>query len=116
MNIDPRSLVMGIFIGAGFILTLHSIILLLRPWRHAFFADAPVPMPQIIGMRLRGNPALLLVDAYILLRKTDVNVQIGYVEVVYIDNKNAIDSPEKLAELVKRYLKENENSSTSASS
>ena len=109
MNIDPRSLVTGIIIGVGFMLILHFIILLLRPWRHAFFSGASVPLPQIIGMRLRGNPPLLLIDAYILLRKEDIDVQIGYVEVVYIENKNGTDSPEKLAELVKRYLKENQN-------
>lgn len=100
---------MGIFIGVGIMLILQFVVLLLRPWQHAFFSGASVPLPQIIGMRLRGNPPILLIDAYILLRKADVNVQIGYVEVVYIENKNGIDSPEKLAELVKRYLKENQN-------
>ena len=100
---------MGIIIGVGFMLILHFIILLLRPWRHAHFSNAPVPLPQIIGMRLRGNPPLLLIEAYIILKKADVNVQIGYVEVVYIENKNGINTPEKLAELVNKYLEKNKN-------
>lgn len=104
MNIDSRSLVMGIIIGVGTMLIVHFIVLLLRPWRHAFFSGVQVSLVQILGMRLRGNPPQLLVDAYIMLIKANVKVQIAYVEVVYIENKNRSDTPEQLAEMVKIYL------------
>ena len=86
-------------------LILYFVVLILRPWRHAYFSNAYVPIAQILGMRLRGNPPDFLIDAYIILKKSDVAAPIGYVEVIYINNKNRVTTPVELAELVKENLK-----------
>jgi uncharacterized protein YqfA (UPF0365 family) len=75
---------------------------LARPWLRAFLHGAPVPLMQITAMRLRGNRPMLLIDAYIALRRSGVPVTIGHVEQYYIDARNRVFTSEDLVELVKQ--------------
>ena len=109
MNIDQPSFILGVFVGAGLILTFHFIMFILTPWRKALTSGAPVPLLCIVGMRLRGNPPMLLIDAYIKLRKMGVDVSIAIVEVVYITNKGKARTPDILATLVMEQLEKNKN-------
>ena len=77
----------------------------LRPWLRALFHGAPVSILHIVGMRLRGNPPRLLIDAYIALRRADLEVTIGDVENAYIDGRNRILTSDDLVELVKKGAK-----------
>ena len=76
--------------------------LFILPWLRAFMTDADVPLTQIIGMRLRGNPPVLLIDAYIVLKRQNVSATIVDVEEVYIDSRTRVSSSSDLVELVKR--------------
>ena len=53
-------------------------------------------------MRLRGNPPMLLVDAYIALKRSGMSATIYDVENVYIDNRNHILTSDELVELVRQ--------------
>jgi hypothetical protein len=53
-------------------------------------------------MRLRGNPPMLLIDAYISLRRAGIPTTIVAVEETYIDNKNRVSTSDDLVELVKQ--------------
>ena len=77
-------------------------LLLVRPWLKSFMYGTPVPMFNILAMRLRGNPPNLLIDAYIALRRAGEQFTIADVENAYIDNKNRIASSDELVALMKR--------------
>ncbi len=57
----------------------------------------------IVGMRLRGNPPMLLIDAFIKLRKIPVDTSIQEVEVVYIRNKTQASTSDALVKLVQEH-------------
>ena len=103
--IDPRSLLIGVAAGAGAVLIIQVVLFLLRPWVKAFFSSCPVSLLTILGMRFRGNPPGLLIEAYIVLAKSGVNAPLDVVEVVYIANKTKARSPDDLVTLVKEQPK-----------
>ena len=74
----------GLAIGAAGTLVLITWLVINRSWRHARFAGARIPWPVILGMRLRGTPATLIVDAYVSLIKRGRTVAVGLVEAVYL--------------------------------
>jgi uncharacterized protein YqfA (UPF0365 family) len=102
--IDPRSLLIGVAAGAAAVLVLQAFLFLVRPWFKAFFSGCPVPLLTILGMRLRGNPAGLLIEAYIVLVKSGVAARLDVVEVVYIANKSKARTLDALVALVKEEL------------
>ena len=109
MNIDQQSFIIGAIAGAGVIALLQLVMFILKPWRHAFFSGAPVPLLGIVGMRLRGNPPMLLIDAFIKLRKIPVDTSIQEVEVVFIQNKVRASTPDALVRLVQEYREKHKN-------
>jgi uncharacterized protein YqfA (UPF0365 family) len=72
-----------------------------RPWMKAAARGAPVSFFSIVGMRLRGNPVSLILDAYIALKRAGVEASIAGVEGVYMDNKTRIRTHDDLVALVK---------------
>jgi uncharacterized protein YqfA (UPF0365 family) len=111
---DDRSFKLGVAVGVAVVLLLQFILLVFKPWRRAFFSGAAVPLANIVGMRLRGNPPMLLVDAFILLRKHEVDVSIDMVEVVYVTNRTRASSPEALMQLVQEKKQTNDRQHASA--
>src|SRR5688500_15427876 len=88
---------------AGLIILLFGFVFLLllaRPWIRAAASGCPVSLLSILGMRLRGSPPSLVVDAYIALRRSGVNATIADVEGVYIDKRTRVRSRDDLVALV----------------
>ncbi len=77
----------------------------LKLWVRAFTSGVPINLARIIGMKLRGNPAQLLIDAYVLLSKEGVATSLDETEYLYIRNRNRIRLPEELVRLVKEQKK-----------
>ena len=104
MNDMPEDfLIVAVAILAVFALILFTVLLLLvRPWLRAALNAVPVSLLHIVAMRLRGNPPMLLVDAYIALNRAGRSVTISDVEKVYIDNRNWVSTSNDLAELVQQ--------------
>ncbi len=90
---------------AGIATSLVFLILffLLRPWLHALFSGAAIPLARIIGMRLRGNPPKLLIDAYVTMIHAGETTSINDVESVYIANKSQAVDTDSLVRLVREY-------------
>ncbi|MGI9456706.1 MAG: flotillin-like FloA family protein [Aeoliella sp.] len=86
----------------GLLFVLVIFAMLVRPWLRAVLHRAPVLLPQILAMRLRGNPPLLLIDAYITLRRAGISTTIDEVENVYIDSSTRVSTSDNLVELVKQ--------------
>jgi uncharacterized protein YqfA (UPF0365 family) len=75
---------LGLVIGIGGTLLLVVWLVVNRSWRHATFAGAPLPWPAILGMRLRGTPPALIVDAYVALVKRGKSPDWGIIEATYL--------------------------------
>lgn len=84
-------------------LAMFAVFLLFfRVWIRAFLHGYPVMIVTLIGMRLRGSPPGLLVDAYITLRRTGMDITIRDVENTYIDARPRAQTGDELVEIVKK--------------
>jgi uncharacterized protein YqfA (UPF0365 family) len=92
----------GLITGPILTATLVIALVVARGWRHAVFSDVSVGWPAIIGMRLRGTPPALIIDAFVALRKRDREVPLTMVEVAYLAHRRAGLQPVELAALVER--------------
>ena len=99
---DPFSFLIGFVAGIVVMVIFLTVMLLFRPWLHAFCSGAPIPMPVIIGMRLRGNPPKLIIDAYITMIHSGETIKIMEVESTYIAHKNQITDSNSLVQLVRK--------------
>lgn len=108
MNTEQLTFEQGIMVGAGGVFALLLLLLVFRPWIKAALSACPVGLMNIVGIRLRGNPVNLLIDAHIILCKSGHDIHMGIVECAYINNRRKIKTPEDLAEMtVKIIPKEN---------
>jgi uncharacterized protein YqfA (UPF0365 family) len=82
------------------LLFLSVFLFFFRQWIRALMSGAPVSMFSILGMRLRGNPVPLLIDAYIVLRRAGVNATISEVEGAYIDHRTRVRTSDDLVGIV----------------
>ena len=99
MNTADLTFEQGVMVGAGGVAAVLVILLILRPWRRAFFSGAPLSLAYIIGMRLRGNSPDFLIDAYLELVKGGAQIPMDHVECIYMKYKSKIRTPHDLAEM-----------------
>lgn len=66
---DPPNFISTIFLVVALVMLafflfvlLNFFFLLVRPWLRAFFAATPIPMFQIVAMRMRGSPVYKILD------------------------------------------------------
>lgn len=92
-----------VFVVLALVILLVVIVFIsfLRIWLKAMMSAVPIPIFRIIGIKLRGNPAHLLVDAHILLAKQNVPASLDETEFTYMENRNRVHSTEDLVRLVK---------------
>ncbi len=62
------------------VVVVFIFVLLVRKWLRAVLHGVPVSFIRIVAMRLRGNPPVLLIDAYIALKRAGIAGTIGDVE------------------------------------
>lgn len=100
---EKKWIVIGIIIFAVYAV-LHFFIAgkIAKPFLRALFAGGKVSLAQIIGMNLRGNPPLLIVDAYVVLLHSKVQITVSELESLYMANKYFIHNAQSLVELAKK--------------
>ena len=100
--------VMSIVALVFWILVAALFATLFMPWMRAFLSGAPVMIIQLLGMRLRGVPPKMIVDALIMLvhrgHPHDAN-RSRLAESVYLAQRVRIQSPDQLADMVEERLK-----------
>ena len=99
MNTADLTFTQGVMVGAGGVILVLFVLLILKPWRRAFFSGAPVSLLYIIGMRLRGNSPNFLIDAYVELAKGGIRMPIDHVECLFMKYQYQIRSPHDLARM-----------------
>jgi uncharacterized protein YqfA (UPF0365 family) len=101
-NFDPISFALGV---AAAILTMFVATFsfgFVRPYLRGFLSGAPVSLISLIGMRLRGSPVNLLLDAFIALRQAGFHhIQMRDVESLYLIHRGRIVTMQDLVELVR---------------
>jgi uncharacterized protein YqfA (UPF0365 family) len=100
---DAFSFMLGFIAGIAACVVLMIMFFLLKPWLNAIFSGAAVPLGVIIGMRLRGNPPKLLIDAYATMIQSGEKTSIADVESVYIANRNQATDIDSLVRLVQEH-------------
>lgn len=94
----------------GFLTSLGLVLFLLlnRSWRHATFSGAPIPLVAILGMRLRGTPVPLLVDAHVSLTKRGHPSDWPGLEAFFLANRSRVRSAADLVGLVEAEAQDTE--------
>lgn len=88
----------GLVAGSALTTGLFAWLAGNRAWRHANFAAVRVRWPMVLGMRLRGTPAVLVIDATVALAKRGKKVSPATVEAVYLTNRaRVVDSADLVA-------------------
>jgi len=83
-------LIVMVVIGSSMLSGSAFGLRIVRPWLQAFIHGTPVSMFHILGMRLRGNPQSLLLDAHFALGRSGAMVSSGDIENMDLDRKNRI--------------------------
>lgn len=108
MNMPPAIAVVAIvMVFMCWATVMIAVFLVGRTWARAFFHGTPVPFFRILGMRLRGAPSRLLVDAYVTLRRDGSTATLDDVERAFRESGNGILSCNDLVDVVNRYYTNN---------
>jgi|SRR5579872_274320 len=84
-----------------FILSLLLVFVLIIPaWMRGLLGGVRVSILEVVGMRVRGNPAGLLIDTMLALEHRGIKARSHDVESAYIANKGMHFTPTELADLV----------------
>jgi uncharacterized protein YqfA (UPF0365 family) len=101
--------VIAALIGLGFFLFLFVFVAsLLRPWLRAFLSGVPVSVLRILGMRLRGTPPDVVIDALVTLAHGGYECdshRMSLAESTYLAQRGRIESAADLADIVEKQLK-----------
>ena len=94
----------GFFLGVGFCLTLYFSFWIIAPWVRAYLCGSPVSLINVFGMRLRGTPPALIVDAHIALVQdplwSQYRIRIQEVESAYLSHRHRIHTSDDLVQIL----------------
>ena len=82
-------------VGITVLIVVLYVFPLISLWMQALLSGAAVPAGSLIGMKLRGNPASLIVMSRIKAVKTNLDISIAELETHHIaggDLTNVVDS------------------------
>ena len=88
----------GSVVGAGCVLLVLVLFRVLRPWLKLKTSSGQGSILYIVGMRLRGNPPSLIIDAYLSLLHSGEQVNLREVESCYIVNRSRITDTHDLVD------------------
>lgn len=89
---------------ACFCFFIATTYLVVSPWLRALLSGAQVPLLDIVGMRLRGTRATLLINIYISLRHSGYNVSLHELEALYLQHRYDVRDPHDLFDVCKKHL------------
>jgi uncharacterized protein YqfA (UPF0365 family) len=101
-HVDTGLIAVFAFVAVGFFaLLLVCFLAVARPWLRAKMTGGRASIFDIIGMRLRGSPPSLLIDAYQSLLVQGVEAGLGEVERAYIVNRGRVATADDLVQIVR---------------
>lgn len=100
LEIDPRSFLAGSAAGVGLCAFALLAFWVVSPWVRALLSGGAVPIFGVLGMRLRGSPVNLLIDAHLSLLHGGAKVGIADVESKYLAHRAQIVTSQDLVDLI----------------
>jgi uncharacterized protein YqfA (UPF0365 family) len=100
MTLDPASFIAGLVVGAVLAAFALLFLRILTVWLQAITSGVALPLGYLMGMRFRGSPAKLVVEAQIALAKRGRPTTIDLVEAVYLGNRSRVRNEQDLVALV----------------
>jgi uncharacterized protein YqfA (UPF0365 family) len=94
-------LVILIAVAIAILVVMVLFLSFIRIWIKAITSGVPISLIRIIGMKLRGNPTELLIDAHIILTKQQSSATLDETEYTYMENRNRVRSSDDLIRLVR---------------
>ena len=101
-SMEPTSFIIGFGVGIAMILVFASAYLVIRPWVRLKTRGGKGSLPYVLFMRFRGNPALLIINAYTGLLHSGVITTLREVEAHYVANQSKILTAEDLIESIRQ--------------
>jgi uncharacterized protein YqfA (UPF0365 family) len=101
MQPELKYFLAGLACGIGLTVLVSFGFKLFSPWLRALTSGGRVSMMQIFGMRLRGNPPRMMVDAYLSLIHSGMNVGMREVESAYIAHRGKVHTAMDLVNLIR---------------
>ena len=107
--------------AAGIVCTLVVMAMiaiafgLLKPWLRLKMLGGQGTLLRVLAMRMRGTPAMTIVEAYTTLLHSGEKVSLAIVESQYVANRSNISSPNDLVQQVRTHLAEQPDDSTASS-
>ena len=95
---------LGVLAGWAALALLAGLLWLVRPWLLAWASGSRISAARLLGMRLRGTPIMVLIPAYVTLRKRGVDIDLDALEAAYMAEHAAIRSSEDLVRVAERTL------------
>lgn len=95
---------LGILVGWISLLLLYAAARIAKPWMFAWASGSPVPIPVLLGMRLRGTPPMLLISAYVALRKRGHDIDLNALEAGYLSHPSEFRAIDDLVRWAERTL------------
>ena len=96
----------GVVVGAAGLLlvrvAVHFVGGFLTPWVVATTNGAKVGFLHLLGMRLRGTPASLIIEAYVVDQKRDREYSLEEIEGAYLGFRDEIQNAGDLLAVLKR--------------
>jgi uncharacterized protein YqfA (UPF0365 family) len=84
------------------LLSIAFLVLVVKPWLRAFLHGTPVSLIHVVGMRLRGTPPSIVIDAYIQLHRAGLRPSIVELESCYVDSRIRIITSWDLVDVFSR--------------
>jgi uncharacterized membrane protein YgcG len=104
-DMPTELVIVALAVAAVFLFAVAALaLMLIQPWLRGMLSGAPVMALQILGMRLRGTPANLLVDAFVQLRARGRDVEMAEVERQYLAQRQRVREAIHLVDLVEKSL------------
>ena len=99
---EPLSFIFGCFAGVAGVVFLLMVFMILRPWVHLKTRGGRGSLFYVFAMRLRGNPVLLIIDAYSSLLHSGVVLTLREVEAHYVANQARIMTVQDLVNSIRK--------------
>ena len=81
------SFLIGFGLGLGTLVLFVIAGFILGPWVRALTSGVPVPLIGVVGMRLRRSPPHMLIEAYVSLKKRNIQTTMTEVETIYLSHR-----------------------------
>ncbi|MCC6695208.1 MAG: flotillin-like FloA family protein [Candidatus Hydrogenedentes bacterium] len=101
---EPSMFWPGFVFGVLSMLSVQFLLYAAHPWIKAYLSGAHVQLLQIVAMRLRGNPPIRIIDAYVQMTKRGHRISIDVVEATFIAHQENATSVDALVRILEEQL------------